>query len=233
MRSRPMLVVLAVLVLGAVALGLPWATRERTWRTSTPVPPGLLFEAPLVLDPGQRACTAPAVVEPRTARAVLGIRTRGGPPLDVEAAGPGYASRTRVPGGYPRGALAVGIEPPRHAVAASLCVTDAGRRPVALATSIEPRRATSRVDGRPAIVVIQGHRLAATVVLTLQEARRRTIADGAWAVIERMTAFRPGFVSSGVIAVLLVLLVLLAAAGAPWAYARALAGDEERRRPTG
>jgi hypothetical protein len=42
-----------------------------------------------------------------------------------------------------------------------------------------------------------------------------------------MTAFRPGFLTPAVAGVLLALTILLVAAGAPWAYARALAGDEQ------
>ena len=232
MRRRTTQVTLAVLLIGAVALVLPWLSRERTWRTSTPVPPGLLFETSVSVEPGQRACTSPVVVEPRTGRVVLGNRSRDAPPLSVTLSGPDYVTRAKVPAQAPRGELAVPIAPPPHAVAATLCIVNTGRRSAALAAVVEPRRASTSIDGRPAFVELEGHRLRATVEATLQEARKRTIASGAWEMIGRMTAFRPGFVAPGLVAVLLGLLVVLAAAGAPWAYARALAGDEERRRST-
>src|SRR4051794_5219214 len=230
-RRRALYASAAVLVVAFVALALPWATREKPRVTATPAPPSLYREVGVRLAPGARACVAPVVVSRSTRRASFLVRGTGGegPALRVEVHGRGYASQADVAGGYRNGPLDAALRAPARDVLTTLCITDAGRRGVLLAGTPEPRRATTRIGGRPAHASLDGARVPANVVLTLEEARPRSNARYARGVLDHLTAFRPGIVSPAVAAVLLILTVLLAAVGAPWAYARALSDDDDRR----
>jgi len=233
MPRQALLAAGAVMTVAFVALALPWLTEQEPRVTSTPVPPSLYRVASMRLAPGARACVAPVVVGPRSRQVTFGIRPAAAttPPLQVTARGSGYASASTVPGGDAAGQVAAGLSPPRHDVATTVCIADTGRVPVLLDATAEPRRATTRIGNANATATVDGQRLPANVVLAVGEGRARSIVQRAGAVVDRMTRFRPAFVSDGLVGVLLVLLVVLAVAGAPWAYARALAGDE-RSGPT-
>jgi hypothetical protein len=234
MPRRALLAAGAVLVAGAVALGLPWLTERRAVVTATPSPPALYLLTPVSLPPGSRACLSPVVVPRHSGLVRFGLHAPpgGAPPLRVVARGGGWSSMGSVAAGHGTGSVTVPLRPPVRDVLAAVCVVNAGRSPVGLDGTIEPRRAITTVDGRRAHVVVDGHRLPAAVALTLQEGAGRSIAARVGDVLDHATAFRPGFVTPGAVAVLMLVLLALAAAGAPWAYARALAGDE-RRGPTG
>ena len=223
----------AVLGVAFVVLALPWLTDERVRTTATPVPPSLYREVLVRLAPGKRACVDPVVIDRHTRQASFVVRsTRGdGPPLSVSAQGAGYSSTATVAAGYRDGPAAVPLRGPADDAVTRLCIENDGTRPVALAATAEPRRASTRVSGAPAKADLDGTPVPANVVLTLHEGRARSIARYAGQMLDHMTAFRPGFVTPAAVAVLLALTVLLVAAGAPWAYARALSGDE-RSSPT-
>jgi hypothetical protein len=223
----------AVLLVAFVALALPWLTGEQVRITSTPVPPALYREVFVRLAPGRRACVDPVVVARRTRQASFVVRSTGGdgPALRVSADGPGYASSTTVAAGYRDGPVAAPLRGPARDVVTRLCLANGGDHPVALGATAEPRRASTRIGGAPAKADLDGTPVPANVVLTLHEGSSRSIARYAGQILDHMTAFRPGFVTPAVVAVLLALTILLVAAGAPWAYARALSGDE-RSSPT-
>jgi hypothetical protein len=219
----------AVLLIAFVALALPWLTQERARVTATPVPPSLYREVQVRLAPGQRACVDPVVIDRRTRQASFLVRSTGGdgPALNVYAGGHGYNYSTLVKAGYGDGPLAAPLGGPAHDAITVLCIANRGDRPVALAATPEPRRASTVVNGAPAKADLDGTPVPANVVLTLHEGRPLSIARYAGQILDHMTAFRPGFLTPAVAGVLLALTILLVAAGAPWAYARALAGDEQ------
>jgi hypothetical protein len=220
----------AVLVATLVGLVLPWLTTAREVTTSSPVPAALdrLIAVPVAA--GDRACVAPVTIEPGTRAAVIAVHgVHDGPPLRVTVSSPGYRSEVRVAGGYGEGPLTAAIEPPLSDRLGRLCIENLGPTPVSFDGTIEPRRASTTVDGHIAVADLGGgHHFSVTIALQLREERPRSIAARAGVILRHMTAFRPGFVTQTTVAALLVLLVLLAAAGAPWAYTRALAGDRKQ-----
>jgi hypothetical protein len=231
-RASPaLLAAAAVLALAAVLLALPWLTERRTVITSTPVPPALDLPTAVRLAPGRRVCVAPVTIPRKTAVVVLrAMDVRAGPALRVTLAGEGYASSGVVAAGYGEGPVTARLAPPPRDVAGRVCVADAGDRAVALHATIEPRRPTTTVDGRGASVVLPGgHRFAANLAVTFAEDGSRALSGRTGELLGDVTAFRPAFVTRGLVAALLLALVALAV-GVPRIYSRALAGDERARR---
>jgi hypothetical protein len=210
---------LAMLVLTA-ALALTWALRDREQAASIPSPPPLFELAFNDVGPGRQACTAPFVVDAYAAQARINVVARGRPtpPLDVIVSGGAYRASTTVPGGYAGpGELRVPIAPPPRAVVARACVTNRGRRPVALFASGEPRtdsRSVTRIGGRQVPDMTLGF-FERTPVSLLRRAPQTA---------RRMSTFRP--VAPAAVAVL-ALLALLVPVGAVAATVRA-AGQEGR-----
>ncbi len=205
-----------------LAVGVPWATRDRMAVTGTPTPPPFAAVTPVRLEPGQRACQAQAALSPRT-RAVVtasgGLRG-GGPPLRVEIEAPGYRATGRIAPGYGGGVtLSAEVPAPPASVLARICVVNAGDRPVPLQGSTEPRmhpRPQTTVDGRP---------VQAKMTLLLTEGRDRSLASRPGPILDRIAAFKPWWIGRGSLAVLGALVVL----GVPLLVLRALwAGGDHR-----
>ena len=215
-----------VLLVAAIVLALPWGTQSRDRIASVPVAPDLERVSLVRLAPGTAACTAPVVFGPAAARAVFTTRatSAGAPPLRVTATAAGYRQSARVPAGGPgRAVQTATISPARRDVAGRLCIANSGKGAVSLEASKSPRRATTRVDGRPA---------GAAVVLTLLERRRSALASRLHSISDHVAAFRPSFVGPVFLALLALVVLALLVLGLPWALGRALDGDDqERERP--
>src|SRR4051794_36506899 len=115
MRKRAWLIALAVALLAASVLWLPWAFDERPVTASTPVPPPLFSVAPVPLEAGQTACWNNIVLTPSSQSGEIGLKTGGaaGPPLSITAKGSGYESHSQIAAGYgDRPSLRFAVVPP-------------------------------------------------------------------------------------------------------------------------
>lgn len=230
--ARRALLAAAAVVAAAAVAALPWVSRERTVITATPVPAALQVRVPVALAPGERTCLDPVTVPRGTGAARFEtMPASGASRLRLTAEGPGYTAAAGVASPAGAAALSATLPVPRDDVVAKLCIVNVGGRRVALAGTIEPRRGQTTLDGRPAELVLAGvNRFPLSLALTLTEPAPRSLAERPAQILGHMTAFRPALVTRATLALLLLALLALAAAGAPWAYARALAGDERARR---
>src|SRR4051794_27650316 len=189
---------LAILAVGVFALLVPGLVRKRDFPAEVPTPPGLGSQR-VVLARGATACWPDIVVEHHARQARLWTATPGAD-LVVRLDGAGYHSAGRAlvaPGGE----LRVPVVAPPGDVVVRTCVANRGRRPVAL-------RAATR--DRP--------------WFGLYEARRTSLLRRLGPTMGRATAFRPAFVVSP----LLWVVVLLAFVGIPIAVVAAVAAAGRR-----
>ena len=206
-----------VVVAGAAALFAGPLTRREHRVDATPSPPPLAQLALVRLPGGASACLSHVVVDggSQVARFRVGTFGRPGPRLTVAAAGRRYD----VPAGFADNAeVAVALRPPRRTLVTRVCITDRGRRPVALYGSDELRtrsRVAVTVDGRP---------VRPDVTLELDRARARSVLGELSAVVERATRWRPG-VAPWLVWALLVAVLVGIPGGALYALGRSLAED--------
>lgn len=216
-------VVLVALAAFAVAVVVPWASRDRVRPASVPSPPPLLEVAIVPVAPRREVCTRPFVIDERSALAAFQIATYGqpGPPVRVRISGGGYRETARIAGGYADNVEhRVDIAPPRAAVAAEACLQNAGRRPLALYAAADSRsnsRSESRVADRP---------VASDITLAFFEGTPRSLLDGLPETVERVTAFRPAVVGSWLVWALLGLVLVAVPGAAAWAVGAAARADE-------
>lgn len=212
----------ALIAVALLAWGIPWLTRERTDHTSTPTPPPFQAVAPVVLKPGSRACeTLVALSTDTRAAQVLTAKLPGaGPPLRVTASAPGYRSTGRVAGGYGQlETLSATLAPPPRDAIGTVCLTNAGHRPVRLQGTTEGRiqnRSATRVDGKV---------IPAKLSLALTEGRDRSLADRPGEILRRIAAFKPPILTTATLAVLGLLVLLGVPAGVVYAIARGMGED--------
>jgi hypothetical protein len=214
----------ALIAIALLAWGIPWLTRERTDTTSTPTPPPFQSIAPIVLKPGQQACESLVALSPDTRVAtVLAAKFTGqGPPLRVTASAPGYRARADIAGGYRGlGSMQATLErpPPRNAIG-TICVRNAGHRPVPLQGTTEGRiqnRSATSVDGKV---------IPAKMTLLLTEAQPRSLADRPGQILERIAAFKPPIVGSVSLSILALLVLLGVPAGVVYAVWRGIAAED-------
>jgi hypothetical protein len=207
----------ALIVLGALVVLLPSLLRDRPRVDATPSPPPLSSVALVNVPGAQRACLRNVVLDrgSQLARFTVGTYGRPGPALAVTAAGRRY----RVPAGFPDNAhLTVALAPPATPTATSFCITNTGRRTIALYGSDE-LRTRSRVE-----VTVGGKPVGADVTLTLDRRTSASVLDQLGAVVERTTRWRPG-VGEPVVWALILLVLIAVPGGVLWAFSRALAED--------
>ena len=91
-----------LMLVAALAWGIPWLTKSREDRTSTPTPPPFATITPIVLEPGEQACENLVALSPDTRQVtVLSARFEGkGPRLQVVATAPGYRGTGEIAAGY-------------------------------------------------------------------------------------------------------------------------------------
>jgi hypothetical protein len=207
----------ALIVLGALVVLLPGLLRDRPRVDATPAPPPLAAIALVKVAGGQRACLGNVVLDSgsQLARFTVGTYGRPGPELRVSAAGRRY----RVPAGFADNAhLTVALRPPPRPTATTFCISNTGRRTIALYGSDE-LRSRSRV-----VVTVAGRRIAPDVTLTLDRRTPASVLDQLGDVVARTTRWHPG-VSEPVVWALIVLVLLGVPGGTLWAFSRALAED--------
>jgi hypothetical protein len=212
---------LLVLALGVALFVIPFMTRERDFRATTPQPPAFAVASLVELRAGQEACLDKAVLDEYSERASFIVGTYRGPPspLRLSITGDGLREVRDVPPTYKdNDTVSVPVDPPDEPVVATICVRNDGDRKIALYGGADrTSRSTTRVDGRP---------IAANFAIAFAEAERHTLLERMPLAIERMQAFRPDAPwLAWLVGFLFVLGVPLAVV---WAHAAAAGCDEER-----
>lgn len=156
-----------LLAVGVAGSFVPFLTQELPTLAGTPVPPPLPGRATTIpMKPTDYVCWDSLAISTDTDAVAFGVGTyfRPGQPLLLELNGPGLHERSRVPGGYRDNAVVeFDIPRPKREVLAGACVTNMGRRKVALyATSREHEaaRPAASVSGvstqhEPAFVLVE------------------------------------------------------------------------------
>jgi hypothetical protein len=229
MRRAGPAVVATLLVIVVAAFFVPRLTKTRRISFGTPVPqpaaaPWTLFPLP----PRSTACLDSVAVEPGRQDALFGVETygRAGPRLLFFLRGVHLAWTVGVTGGYGTGELTIPFEGPPQSTLTIACIRNLGREPVALRGTTEPRSLS-----RPRLT-IDGRAVEGEVSLAFASAAAESPVDVAATVIGRVTAFKPTWVGSWLVAALLAVVALGAAVGPLLALRRAGLMDEGERRST-
>lgn len=216
----------ALMLIVALAWGVPWLTKSRPDRTSTPTPPPFAAIAPITLKPGQVACENLVALSPdtHTVTVLSGKFDGTGPKLRVVASTPdGYRGTGEIAAGYDGlQSLPATITPapPTNAIG-GVCVRNVGTKSVDLQGTTE-----GRIQNRSATSV-DGEVIPAKLSLLLSTGTDRSIADRPGQILSRISAFKPPIVGSASLTILFLLVVLLVPAGVLYAIWRGIASDAD------
>jgi hypothetical protein len=212
-----------VLLIAAVAIGRPYLTKQRDYRASVPQPPSVVAVQLVRMKPGHPVCVHDAVMDTHSERVLFQVETFGKPtvPLRLTLAGDDYRASVNVPASAYKneGILNLPAPAPDRDIFVTACVTNTGRRSVAIdaSTSAEPG---------PVFATLDGERLPTNPWLAFYEAKPTSIAHRLPTIVSRMRIFRPPFIGGWLLWPLGVLFVLGVPAATLVAYARALDDDE-------
>jgi hypothetical protein len=226
MRRAAVIGAVVVLVLGALLVVRPFVAAPRDQPAEIVSPAALARTDTVELAVGHPVCFASAVIEQHSqvARFKIGSATNTTPPIDMTIKGAGYDFTAKVPAGTVQEQLvSVPVTPPPTDVIVEVCFSNRGTQPVSLFASSDRTRSRSlaTVDGE-----VVGGRPGKSVWFGFYEATPRTIVERLPTTLERMTVFRPHYVTRGVLWVLAVLLLVGVPVGIVWGYQRALRDDE-------
>ena len=217
-RAAPVAAAAGVFAALVVALGASYLGRDRDYPAQV-VQPTPLFRTDVVpLRPGSEACFGDAVIEPhaREARFRVGTLLRPGAPLELRIAGRGYRHRARIAGGFADNALLeVPVRPPARATPVRVCIANRGERRMDLYGAADRTRGRTRA-------YVDGKLVRPNVAFGFWEAERRSIWERLPQTAERITAFRPGWVATGLVWALAALFVAGVPALVLWGLARSL-----------
>jgi hypothetical protein len=205
----------AVLLVGALGIGLPLLERARPVMTATPSLGPLGSRADVRLPGGSRLCVAPVPFDPSTQVAQIVVNAPGGPiPLAFDASGPRYVSRTTIVAPRSEAATPVNatLRPAPRSLVGKLCVHNRSHAVVSLLGTNEGRSlgiAKTSVDGR--VLADQA------IALTFLEARPHSLLSRSGEVLGRASELTGGLLPVW----LLWPLLALAAVGAPVAIVAA------------
>jgi hypothetical protein len=229
MRRRPPAALLAlaaallVLAVAAVAVFVPYLTRDREAVAGVPVPPPFSVQENIPLRPGEEVCLDSVAIDASAEIAEFGVasETKSGQPLRVSATAPGYRSSSRVSGGYASPmTLRVPLEPPSQSLLAEFCVANRGKRKVDLLAAHEPRTAS-----RP-VASVDGQVVAPDMALRFLEDGSGNVVDRIGSLVDRMAAFHPPVLEKPVLWLVLALLVLALPAGAIYAVVASFSAED-------
>jgi len=205
---------LLVLVVAALAVFVPYLSREREAVAGVPVPSPFAVPENIRLAPDQEVCLdAVAIdVDSEIAEFTVTSKSKSGPPLRVSAEAPGYRAAAEVDGGYlsPE-TIRVPLEPPTRSLLAEFCVANRGNRKVDLLGAHEPRTA-SRVIAR-----VDGTDIPQDLTLRFLTEEDGSVLGRLDTLVARMSAFHPLVLETPVLWLLLGLLVLVLPAAAIYA----------------
>jgi len=211
----------AVLVVFTVVAAIPWTTERRDYPASIPQATPLFFTSVVRLAPGAEACFNHAVIEPRSeeARFRVGTIRRAGAPLLLRMDGPGYRSRSRIPGGYADNTLLeVPVTPPARATPVRVCIRNGGRTRMDLYGAADRTRSRSRTR-------VDGRLVRPNVAFGFWERRERTLADRLPETVERMTVMRAALIGEWLVWPLLLLGLVGVPIGLVWGFRTAIRAE--------
>jgi hypothetical protein len=227
MRSRAaigMTAGVAVLLLAAVFVWRPYATKSRIYTTTVAQAPSKFAVQLIPLKARQRACLDAIALDARSGMARFQVGTNGKPtvPLEFQVSAPGYRAKTPIAASAYRDSdiIQTRIPAPGRDVEATACVVNRGRGEVVLyaSTGGEISASHDTIDGKPADL---------NWWLAFYEAHPTSIAHRAPTIAARMSVFRPGFVGPWLIWPLAALIVLGVPAAVLAVYGRALRDDPD------
>jgi hypothetical protein len=213
---------LFVVAVAAVAVFIPYVTREREAVAGVPVPPPYEVAENIRLAPDQQVCLKGVAIDVDSEIAEFSIasNTRSGPPLRVSARAPGYRAGGEVAGGYTGpGARRVPLDPPSQSLLADFCVANRGERSVQLLGAHEGRTAS-----RP-VAFVAGEEIPQDMTLRFLEKDYGSVLGRLGSLIDRMSAFHPPVLEKPVLWLLLALLVLVLPAAAIYAIVSSFRAD--------
>lgn len=226
MRRAALLGAAVVLVLGALLVVRPFLAAERDYPASVPSPASLRETSTVPLKPGLPTCFGDAAIETHSEEVRFNVSSPAGPApaIGVDVRGDGYAFATELPAGaLDTQQVRVPIPAAPRDLEVRVCFENRGDDAIGLYASRDRTRSRS--------TAYVGRKDAeASIWFSFNENDPHTIAERLPATADRMTVFRPGYVTPAVVWVLIVLFVVGVPAGVVWAYLRGLR-DEERSRP--
>jgi hypothetical protein len=205
---------LLVLAVAALAVFVPYLSREREAVAGVPVPTPFAVQENIRLAPDQEVCLdAVAIdVDSEIAEFAVTSKSKSGPPLLVSAEAPGYRAAAEVDGGYlSPDTIRVPLEPPPRSLLAEFCVANRGNRKVDLLGAHEPRtmsRVVARVDGAD---------IPQDLTLRFLSEDYGSVFARLDTLVTRMSAFHPPVLETAVLWLLLALLVLVLPVAAVYA----------------
>jgi hypothetical protein len=205
------------LLLACAAWFVPYLTRERENVAGVPVPPPLLAQTPVRMDPGSEACLSDVAFDTNAELVELVALTvpRPRPRLDIVAQAPGYRETATIPGGRdPLTGLYGRIDPPTRSAIGTLCIRSRGKRRIDLLGTTDPRTAV----GRP-VTRIDGEEVAPDITVRLLSTHPGSVLERLGQLVDRVAAFKPGLFGAPVF---LWMVLLLAAIGLPTAAVYAM-----------
>ncbi len=210
-------VILALVLAGALIWFRPFLNREQLPVADVPTPPALNGIAKFAVAPSGHACMYSIAITPNSELAQIQTqlppaKVYSGPPLELVLSGAGYEARSRVPGGYPGGAVTFAVNQPKNAVIGSACFLNRGSSTVWLEGSTEPR--TVARSG----TVIDGESVVGDITLTFYEDHPRSLLSRLGEVFGHASNLTDRLVPVWLIWIIAV----LAAFGVPIATAAAL-----------
>jgi hypothetical protein len=189
---------------------LPYLTRERENVAGVPVPPPLIAQTPVRMEPGSEACLSDVAFDTEAELVELTALTapRPRPPMEIVAEAPGYHETATAPGGNEAlTALYARIAPPKRSVVGTLCIRNRGKRRIDLLGTTDPRTAV----GRP-VTSIDGEEVAADITVRLLSTHPGSVFERLGQLVDRVAAFKPGLFG---MPVFLWMVLLFTAVGVP------------------
>src|SRR3954447_6043885 len=189
MRRAALIAFVAGLAVAVVFEVVPWLDRERDFPAEIPNPPALTVLSLDVVPGGRTLCMRDIAADPhgREARFRVGTSHKPGPPLELTITAPGYRTSARQTAGFADNAtLGLPIAAPPRQTLVTACITNQGKRKIAIYAAND--RARSR-----AAVTIAGKRVTPTPQFGFWERKPTTIADRAGVTVDRMATFRGFF----------------------------------------
>jgi hypothetical protein len=221
MRKAAVLGAVVVFVLGALFVVRPFVATQRDMPAEIPSPASLLNTDTVPLEQGHPVCFSHAVAERHGELIRFRVAVAEGvtPPLSVHLKGPGYEFTAQIPPGLQDTQTAQApIPAPPTDVPVRVCIRSRGGPAIGLFASSDRARSRS-------IAHIDGTSTDKSVWFSFYEPRWRAISERVPLTIDRMTVFRPGYVTSWVLWIIAILFFVGGPIGVVWALVRALRDD--------
>jgi len=218
----------AAVILGysTVQWFVPYLRAERAVVSVTPSPNALFGITNVGLGGHQVACLHDVTIASDSEVAQFTVATLGraaGPRLRLVATGPGYQTKTIVPGGYgDHAVINAPLQPPRQSLHGQFCVRNLGRHTIGLYGTAEPR-----TQSRPTVTV-NGKETATDVGLQFYRRQPRALINRLGSVFSHITAFTWSALGPWLLWILAPFVAVGLPLGILWALVSAIKVDARR-----